>query len=244
MKRKLSFFLLLLSSASLVFGTEAKDIVDKMEEAMNFQDASFHAKMTNTDRFGSINTEFDAFQRENGDTLLVVTSGPERGQKTLRLENDIYIYYPDADEVVRLSKSGLKDSFLGSDFSYEDLTGDDDFDARYDYELEGQALFQDRECFNLFFKAKSLSETYQMQRMLVDCELFIPLKVELYSKSGRLLKEIYYTDYVKENGTSYPTRMEVVNTVKKGNSSLIVLSDLRFNTGLDDELFSIEELAW
>ena len=114
---------------------DAKEIVDRMEEVMDFDSATFSATMKNTDRLGETNISFDTYQRGNGDTLLIVTSGFDKGQKVLRLNDEIYIFYPEAEEIIRLSSSGLKNAFLGSDFSYEDLTGDDDYASRYNYEL-------------------------------------------------------------------------------------------------------------
>ena len=242
-KKLFTLVAILLLSFSSLYAIDAKYIVDKMEKVMDFEDATFSAKMVNKDRLGETTLTFDTYQKGDGDTLLTVTQGADKGQKILRLSDDIYIYYPDAEEVIRLSGSALKNSFLGSDFSYEDLTGDDDYSARYDYTLVGSEEYEGVSCYKISFTAKKLSETYQQEEMLIDSERFVPLKVSLMSKSGRLLKEIYYSDYI-EDGALMPGRVEVVNAVKKGNSSVMTITDCSFNTGLDDSLFDRDELAW
>lgn len=242
MKKAVVVAIVVLSAFSL-YAESAKDIIDRMEDAMDFESISFSAQMTNTDRLGSTTMNFDVFQRNDGDTLLLVTSGLDKGQKTLRLGDEIYIYYPDADEVIRLSSSGLKDSFLGSDFSYEDLTGDDDYDARYVYSLTGEEEYDGVMCYRLLFEAKSLSETYQRQELLIDKERFVPLVQYLYSKSGRLLKTIEFSDYT-DSIPYYPQSVKTRNAVKKSNHSELSISGIVFNGRLDDSLFDKEELAW
>lgn len=242
-KRLIISISLLAIVLSMVYSNDAKAIVDKMEDVMDFDSISFSATMKNHDKLGFTTLSFDAIQRGNGDTLLSVASGLDKGQKILRLDDDIYIYYPDADEIIRLSDSGLKNSFLGSDFSYEDLTGDDDYEDRYDYELVGEEKFNGIDCYKILYVAKKLSETYQRMEMLIDKERYVPLKESLFSKSGKLLKDIYFDDFT-DNAPLYPTTIKTQNAIKKSNYSELRIEKLKFNIKLDETKFDKEEMAW
>lgn len=244
MKKIIILLVSLVLIASSLYAMDAKEIVDKMEDVMDFDSASFSATMKNHDKLGTTTESFDTYQKGNGDTLLIVTSGFDKGQKILRLDDEIYIFYPDADEIIRLSDSGLKNAFLGSDFSYEDLTGDDDYEERYEYKLLGEVNYDGIGCYEVEFNAKKLSETYQKQVMLIDKARFVPLKSSLYSRSGKLLKEIFYSDFIDDGGILFPTSISTQNAIKKSNKSELVLSDIRFNVRLDESLFDKEELSW
>lgn len=235
----LIIFTLLLSALS---AESAKDILDKMEDAMEFDTLSFSATIKNTDKMGTTTQSFDAVQNDDGDTLLTVTSGMDKGQKILRLDDEIYIYYPDADEIIRLSGSGLSNSFLGSDFSYEDLSGDDDYEDRYNYELVGEETFNNIACYRIKLSAKKLSETYQKIQMLIDKDRYVPIVQELYSKSGRLLKTIYYDGYSTK--PYFPTSVKTENAVKKSNKSEMIVKNIVFNKHVDSSLFDKEDFAW
>lgn len=243
MKKFIPSVSILLLSCTLLFASDAEEIVNRMERAMHFEDAVISGRIVSTDRFGSFSTVFESLQRENGDSLLTVTEGADRGQKILRLGNDIYIYYPDAAEVIRLSGSGMKNSFLGTEFSYEDLIGDDDYTSRYDYELAGMEDYEGIKCYHISFTARRLSETYQKQELLVDAELYVPLKASLMSRSGKLIKEIFYSAYI-DYGVLFPGRVEIVNSLKKDSSSVMTVISAEFNTGIDEALFSKDELLW
>ncbi len=244
MKKILIFTLLLICLITSVFALDSKEILDRMEKEMDFSSASFSATIVNTDKLGSTKLTFDTYQKGNGDTLLSVTSGSDKGQKILRLDEEIYIFYPNADEIIRLSSSGLKESFLGSDFSYEDLTGDDEYDERYSHSLSGEETLNDIDCFVISMDAKKRSETYQKETIYIAKDSFLPVKMSLYSKSGRLLKEIYYSNYITDNGTHYPTHIEITNAVKKSSYSVMDITSISFGVELDDDLFNKEELAW
>ncbi len=244
MKRVFTTFLVLVCALLSLSAVTSGEILDCMEERMDFESAVFSATLVNTDRFGETTLSFDTYQKGDGDTLLTVTSGSDRGQKILRLGDEIYVYYPDADETIRLSSSGLKDSFLGSDFSYEDVTGDDDYDKRYTHTLLDDETVDGRECYTVSLKAKKSSETYQTQIIWVDRETLVPVKMELSSRSGKLLKTVRYSDYITDGDTYFPGRIEIVNAVKKNSSSVMTVDTIEFDTVLDDSLFDIGELSW
>ena len=242
MKKLSTLFILILLLISSLSAESAKTILDKMEDAMEFETLSFSATIKNTDRMGTTTQSFDAVQNDDGDTLLTVTSGMDKGQKVLRLDDEIYIYYPDADEIIRLSDSGLSSSFLGSDFSYEDLSGDDDYEDRYNYELVGEETFNNTSCYRIKFSAKKLSETYQKMEMLIDKVRYVPIVEELYSKSGRLLKTIYYDGYSER--PYFPTSVKTENSVKKSNKSEMNVKNIVFNKKIDSSIFDKEDFAW
>ncbi len=243
MKRKAVLLVLLTFSLS-VFAVTSREVLDEMESRMDFDSAVFSATLVNRDRFGETTLSFDTYEKGNGDTLLCVTTGSDRGQKILRLGDEIWIYYPDADESVRLSSSGLKDSFLGSDFSYEDLTGDDDYDSRYTHQLLDDVTLDGKECYVVSLEAKKRSETYQKETIYVEKETMLAVKMELYSLSGKLLKKVFYSEYISDGDVYFPGKIEVVNALRKNSSSVMTVTDMVFNSSLDESLFDSEEFTW
>ncbi len=244
MKRTFSIIIIVSICMCAVFALDPEEIMDRVEELMDFDTCRMSATMVNNDKLGSTSMVFTTYEKGNGDTVLEVTDGPDKGQKILRLSNDIYIYYPDADEIVRLSSSGLKNSFLGSDFSYEDLTGDDDYNSRYDLTLEENEKVDGEECYVILLKAKKSSETYQMQRVYVRISDNLPVQFNMYSKSGKLMKVMTYTDWIDSDGIRFPGHVKVVNSIKKNSYSDISIDEIEFNVSLDEALFDKEEMAW
>ena len=242
MKKLIVLLIIAIFALAQIWALNAEQIIDKMEDVMEFETLLFTATIKNTDKLGSTTQTFNAIQNDDGDTLLTVTSGMDKGQKILRLDDEIYIYYPDADEIIRLSGSGLSNSFLGSDFSYEDLSGDDDYDDRYNYKLAGSETYNGIDCYVIKFTAKKLSETYQRMEMLIDKNRYVPIVERLFSKSGKLLKTIYYDGYSTK--PYFPTEVKTENAVKKTNKSEMKVTNIVFNKKLDSSLFDKVDFAW
>ena len=79
---------------------------------------------------------------------------------------------------------------MGSDLSYEDLMEDRALTDIYDAKITGEETIDDRKCWVLELNATVQDASYQKRKTCVDQERFVPLKEELYAKSGQLLKQI------------------------------------------------------
>ena len=101
----------------------AEEVVRRLEERRVYETSRAEMSMTISDRFGTRESTMIAWSRGTDEALIEFTSAAERGQKILRTADEIYLYYPDAAELVRLQGAALRESMLGSDVSYEDLTG-------------------------------------------------------------------------------------------------------------------------
>lgn len=231
-------------SAQAALLSDVNEIIRLYEKNTMSETAKMSAELTVADQFGASVHTFDSYSRKNGDTLVVVTKGPDKGQKILRLESSIFLFYPEAEQVIRLSGSALKDSVMGSDFSYEDLTGDNSIQNNYSAVLKGIAAVDEVQCYHVELTAKNRRQTYQKQELYIDTAFFIPRKTILYSASGRALREMVSSD-VKKIGTRNAAMTSVMtDLLKKKSTTTMRIISAEFDTALDDKLFSRDELSW
>ena len=115
--------IILLFLPAFLFGLTGEEIIRKMEANQVHKSARTTGAMSITDRFGTRVKTFKVFALGEEKTLLEFTNPEEAGQKILRIDDEIYLYFPEAEEIIHLQGAALKDSVMGSDFSYEDLTG-------------------------------------------------------------------------------------------------------------------------
>lgn len=184
MKTNLLKFIFAFGISAIIFAQDLsiEQIMKNYDANTSYDTAYMKATLSVKDKFGTNVNEFESYRRKNGDTLIVITSGPDSGQKILRLENSVYLYYPDAEEVIRLQGSALKDSVMGSDFSYEDLTGDDSILSSYNGELLGTETVDGAECYHVKLTAKSKKELYQKQEKFIDKKTFAERKCIVLDK--------------------------------------------------------------
>lgn len=125
----------------------AEQIIRRLDQNLVFETVRARASMTVRDRFGERTSTMISYSRGRDLSLIEFTSAAERGQKVLRTADEIYLYYPDAAELVRLQGAALRESMLGSDVSYEDMTGGRTILDTYNVTLRGTETVNGRHCY-------------------------------------------------------------------------------------------------
>ncbi|MFP4563946.1 MAG: outer membrane lipoprotein-sorting protein [Spirochaetia bacterium] len=247
-KYKLQIFIVIVSLALMVaapvFGRDAETIIRRMQENEVHSASRSRGEMITHDRFGTKSTSFVSYSAGHNKSLIEFTGKQERGQKILRLEDEIYLFYPDAEELIRMQGSALKDSVMGSDVSYEDMTGGKSLLEDYSVTLEGTETIDRNECYVVEMTAKSRRVPYYRQRLWVDTELYIARQTYKYSRSGDLLKEITLEDYTRREEKIIPTRLTVEDSLKSDSRTEFIIHEIEIGLDLDPNLFSLEELTW
>ena len=86
--------------------------------------------------------------------------------------------------------------------------------------------------------AKVDDVAYQMRKLWVDNERYIPLKEELYAKSGKLLKKTELTDIKRIGSRWYPGKITFKNMLKKGAGTEFIVDEIRFNVEIPEHLLT------
>ncbi len=231
-------------SAAPLVAESAEDIVAKMESNQIYTTAKSGIKLAVTNKFGVTQNEFTTYSRKGGDVLIAITSGPDKGQKVLRLKQSVYLYYPDAEEVIWLKGSALKDSMMGSDFSYEDLTNDRTILSRYGVESLGTETVDGVDCARVMLTAKTRNETYARQELWIDTRTYVARKSILYSASGKPIREMVASDIRTVSGKNVPFKSVMRDLLKKNSSTEMTIESIEIGLPLAEKYFNREELSW
>jgi outer membrane lipoprotein-sorting protein len=90
----------------------------------------------------------------------------------------------------------------------------------------------------LELNAKVIDAAYQSQKIWVDEEYFVPLKQELFAKSGQLLKMILLSDVKQVQGRWFPTAMVYRDMLKDGSGTEFRISSLQFDQDIPEYIFT------
>ena len=235
---------LLLLATAAAFSQSAEVIVRRMEANQRFRTQEAQVSLVITDRFGSRIKTFRSYAEGQERMLLAFTNVEEKGQKILRLQQEIYLYFPDAEEVVRLQGAALKESVMGSDFSYEDLTGEKSLLDLYEVRLAGSENLEGRAQHLLELKARARGVAYPAQKLWVDAEEYLPRRAEYYALSGRLLKTLEVLEVRRVAGRSVMSRAIMRDAMKKNSSTEFRVEWVKLDEPLPKNIFSLEALSW
>jgi len=162
----------------------------------------------------------------------------EQGTKMLKLADNLWTYSPSTDRTIMISGSMLRQSVMGSDLSYEDMMEDPRLEHSYTATVSGTEAADGRSCWVLDLTAKVEGLAYQTRRVWVDNERFVPLREDLYAKSGRLLKAIRLSDVRSVQGRWVPMHALYRDVLKDGEGTEFVITSLDFDAAIPDYLFS------
>ncbi|MGF7139303.1 outer membrane lipoprotein-sorting protein [Roseimarinus sediminis] len=162
----------------------------------------------------------------------------EQGTKMLKLEDQLWIYSPSTDRTIQIAGHMLRQSVMGSDMSYEDMMDDRKLTETYNATVESNTVLDGRDVYLIRLDAKVNDVAYPVQKMWVDAERFVPLKQEMYAKSGQLLKRMTMKDVKKIDGRWFPHSMVYKDMLKDGDGTEMIINSIQFNVEIPDYLFS------
>jgi outer membrane lipoprotein-sorting protein len=166
----------------------------------------------------------------------------DKGTAMLRVNDNLWMYLPSAEKTIKISGHMLRQSFMGSDFSYSDSTERMKLLERYDATVTGTGQTDGRAVYVLELKAKQADANYFVRKMWIDQERYVVLKQEMYAKSGKLLKVSYSSD-IKQIGDRYfitKTRME--DKLRQNTYTEMIFTNIQLDEPIPASVFTLQNL--
>ncbi len=218
---------------------DANQILEKVDQNMTAKNQVYQSKMVIHGR-RSARVITSKGWTEGDDKALTEYLSParEEGTKMLKLEDQLWIYSPSSDRTILISGHMLRQSVMGSDLSYEDMMEDRKLTELYDAEVVGEETVDGRNTWVLALEAKVEDVSYQSRKIWIDQERFVPLKEELYAKSGQLLKKTTMKNVEKIEGRWFPKTVIYKDMLKEGEGTEFTLTEVKFDQDIPDYIFS------
>ena len=163
----------------------------------------------------------------------------EAGTKMLKDGDKLWTYSPHTDRVIQISGHMLRQSVMGSDMSYNDMMEENSLEEMYEATIEGSELIDGRKHYILLLNAKLTGLSYPKRRVWVDSEYLLPMKEELYAKSGKLLKSTSMDGIKRVQGRWFPTRIIFRDELKRNSKGTeLIIDDIKFDVDIPDSRFS------
>jgi outer membrane lipoprotein-sorting protein len=237
--------LALCAGSLFVFGLEAQDaasIVRRLDSnevyATLRSDAEFFIQ------YGGkrIVKSFTMYARGDKDSFVEFTNPEDAGTKMLKKDGKLFLYSPDAEEVIPITGHLLKESLMGSDLSYEDTVANDTLESLYNASILEESAYAGKPCWVLELIGKKKTISYPKLRMWVEKSSCIPLKTERYALSGALLKEERVLETRDIGGRLFPVKVEVRDLLRKDSKTTFTFTNTRLDAPMPDSLFSMRNL--
>ncbi|MEM8501273.1 MAG: outer membrane lipoprotein-sorting protein [Pseudomonadota bacterium] len=179
---------------------------------------------------------------DDGDKGLTIFDQPRDVQGTTFLNHshalepdDQWIYLPALRRVKRISSKNKTGRFMGSEFTYEDMSSGQV--EKYDYKYLRDETLNDMDMFVVEFYPKDEFSGYKRQILWVDKEELRNHKIEFYDRRDGLLKVMEMHDYRQYNDKFWRSHKLVMTNQQTGKSTDLIWKDYKFSVGLSDADF-------
>lgn len=225
----------------------AREILDRADLMNDAQDQSSSMKMVLIDKNGEKSTREVKLFTKGGDKRLIKFESPAdvKGVGFLVLNADkddemMWLYLPAFKKVRRIAGSAKSGSFMGSDFSYDDI-GSTNYSGDYD----SKRLKDEDDRYVLELKKKEKSDVdYDKLILWVSREVFVPVKVEFYKikktkdEERYELAKLMRVENIKKIKKYWVPTSIIMEDVKKDHKTVLELDEILIDSGLTDSIFT------
>jgi outer membrane lipoprotein-sorting protein len=175
--------------------------------------------------------------------IRVIAPAKEAGTATLRLGTNMWNYLPSVERTIKIPPSLMLESWMGSDFTNDDLVRESSLVKDYDHHIDGEMVEDGDACYRIIATAKPDAPVVWDRIVLyVRKSDAIPRREEYYDEKGRLQKMLTFEDIRETSGRLYPMRWKMVSVSKPGHETLLQISKLTLDRPIPDSVFTQENL--
>lgn len=242
--RNISMAVLMVVMSTTAIAQSALEIVKKSDDKM--QGNSNRSEMTMT----IVRPEWKREITMKGWSLgreysLILITGPARdkGQAFLKRKNEMWNWQPSIDRVVKLPPSMMMQSWMGSDFTNDDLVKESSIVEDYNHTLKGDSVIQGREVYKIEMTAKPEAPVVWGKVIAyIDKKEYNQLLVKYYDEDGELINTLVLSDIKQIGGRTLPTKLEMIPSDNPKQKTVIEYQNLEFDIGLKEDFFSLQNL--
>jgi outer membrane lipoprotein-sorting protein len=137
----------------------------------------------------------------------------------------------------------MSQGWMGSDYTNDDILKESSVVEDYTHEITGKETVAGRECYRIMMVAKEDAPViWGHQVRWVDIKDYLVMKTELFDEDGILVRTETGSDIKMMDGRMIQTRIELVPADNPGNSTVIVLKEIKFNAPLQETFFSQQNM--
>lgn len=247
MRKKLAITAIVFALAFNIHAIDGREIMQKAEDSVKVDSTHGLVKMVLTDKNNTQSERIlEMFEAKDKDGLaqsLIIFHKPASvaGTRFLVKEqkgrsDDKFIYLPSLKRVRRIAASEGGQSFMGSDFSYDDMsTRDIDEDT---HTLLREEKYNGQDCYVVQSVPKNPKDAqYALRISWIRKDNFVPIKVELYETKDRLKKVLTIDKLEKIDNVWTPVVTTMKNVIDK-HSTTLTMQKIEYNKKLPEALFT------
>jgi outer membrane lipoprotein-sorting protein len=247
MKRILGIIFILVSTSSISAQNKlsAKEIMIKADELMRGVKTT-KAEMTITSVRPKWTREMRMKTWSKGTKLsmiLMTYPAKEKGTSFLMKDKEVWNWIPTIERTIKLPPSMMMQSWMGTDFTNDDLVKQSSIIEDYDHKILGDANVGNESCYKIeLIPHEDAAVVWGKLIIFVSKKNFFQLRVNFYDEDEELVNVMKASNIKKLGGKLLPSKMEIIPQDKKGQKTIMEYTRLEFDLPIDDNFFTVQKM--
>ncbi|HCE2831005.1 TPA: outer membrane lipoprotein-sorting protein [Vibrio parahaemolyticus] len=236
--------LLFLLFTSLSYAESAFDIVQKSDQAMRGKSSYSEATMEIVRPDWTRSMTMKSWTKGTELSLVLVTApAKDKGSASLKRHREMWNWVPSIERIIKIAPSMLSQSWMGSDFTNDDLINQSSIVVDYKHALLGNDSFEGDKVWVIEATAKpDAPVVWNKVTLWISQSTYLQRKVEFYDEFDERVNVLTTYDVKELGGRKIATRMEMKPVDKPGNKTIFTTHQAQFDFDINDDFFSQQQM--
>lgn len=223
---------------------DAKDIVKRADDKMRGQTSQAEMVIKTTRPTWTREMTVRTWMKGTEYAMILIQSPvKDRGTVFLKRKKEVWNWLPTLERSIKLPPSMMSQSWMGTDFTNDDLVKESSVVEDYNHTIAGDTLIAGKSCYIIQMIPKPESAVVWGKLIVcIDKKDFLELHSRFYDEEDGLVNIMNGFDIQEMDGRLVPTRLEMIPMDKKNQRTEIIYKKIVFNRPIDDTFFTIERM--
>jgi negative regulator of sigma E activity len=175
--------------------------------------------------------------------VLIMAPAREKGQVTLKRGNEIWNWLPSIGRRIKIPPSMMMQSWMGSDFTNDDLVKESSIVTDYTQSLAGDTTIAGYDCHRIELVPKpEAAVVWGKILIFISKDGDLELQADYYDEEGTLVRRMVGSKVREMGGRTLPIHWEIVPVDKPGEKTILEYGKLDFDINIKETFFSIQNM--
>ena len=220
------------------FADNSAEIIKKVEHNLNGKTAVMDLTMVVKTKRAERTMKMESYSIGTEKSFIrILYPGKDKGITFLKIDNSMWQYVPRIEKIIKIPASMMLQSWMGSDFSNDDLVKESSISEDYTTTLLAET---DTEYRLELLPAEEAAVVWGKIIMAVSKEYYLPTTVHYFDEDNILIRELAYSDVRQFDDKFYPTKWLMLPKLpeKAGNETRMEISNAVFDKEVSESYFT------
>jgi len=183
---------------------------------------------------------------QGNELALVLVTSPvkDKGIVYLKRKKEVWNWIPTIERNIKLPPSMMSQSWMGTDFTNDDLVKEASIVEDYNHTLMEDAQIDGYDCYQVTLVPRpEAAVVWGRVQLWIEKKDLLMLHAEYYDESGKLVNTLHASEVKMLGGRRLPSRLEMIPADKKGQKTVMIYESLVFDRELPEQLFSTSYMS-